>query len=233
MFNTLRAEMARRNLTAAELARHINVSALTIAKKMNRDVEWNLNEMVSVRDLVAPHIALDELFSAEKMSKYATAEAFFKARQESAFPEVTKWSVYKDPSDCIRRLKDFFRNPLDSDVLDGPIPRIKDGFYEVVNNFYTDGKTSFSLGNDGTSEIGLVTSTSKISLIASYISKDPSRSAIYIQAASKDGAPHGYIICPKTHPAHDDERMRDLNDLIDGILHSSTKIESLIAEMER
>jgi transcriptional regulator with XRE-family HTH domain len=66
LFPTLKAEMARRGLTAVDVAEVIGISSKTAYKKLSGGSPFTLNETAKVRDRYFPAMTIEELFLSER-----------------------------------------------------------------------------------------------------------------------------------------------------------------------
>ena len=66
LFPTLRAEMARRGLTAVDVAEALGISSKTAYKKLSGGSPFTLNETAKVRDRYFPAMTIEELFLSEQ-----------------------------------------------------------------------------------------------------------------------------------------------------------------------
>ena len=64
-FPTLEAEMSRKKILRSDLAVLLGKTNSTITSRMDGSSEWIFWEMKKVRDYVAPHMTIDELFIEE------------------------------------------------------------------------------------------------------------------------------------------------------------------------
>lgn len=62
MLRNLKAEMVRRGLTPADIARTIRKSERTARIKLNGETEFTITEAFSIRDKHFPGMPLEELF---------------------------------------------------------------------------------------------------------------------------------------------------------------------------
>lgn len=62
MLNNLRAEMARQNVSATELARVMNKSDRSVRDKIREKYEFTLSECMAIRDTFFPSCSLEYLF---------------------------------------------------------------------------------------------------------------------------------------------------------------------------
>lgn len=65
MYREIKAQMARRDITAAQLAEAIGISKTAFSLKMKGEREWKYSEMKMIRRILAPDMTLDELFATE------------------------------------------------------------------------------------------------------------------------------------------------------------------------
>lgn len=65
MFLNLKGEIIKANLTIAKLAIRINITEKTLRNKINGDTEFHWSEVLKIRDIVAPHMTLEELFKTD------------------------------------------------------------------------------------------------------------------------------------------------------------------------
>jgi hypothetical protein len=66
-FPTLEAEMARRKILKSDIATLIGRTNSAITSRMDGSSDWIFWEMKKIRDYVAPHLTIDELFVEEKV----------------------------------------------------------------------------------------------------------------------------------------------------------------------
>ncbi len=62
MYRNLKGEIIKANLTVAKLAIHLGVTEKTLRNKINGETEFNWSEVLKIRNIVAPHLTLEELF---------------------------------------------------------------------------------------------------------------------------------------------------------------------------
>lgn len=62
MFNNLKAEMVRNNLTQKDLAVCLEVDDKTISFKLNGKSKFDVDEMWRIKDKLFPSLSLDYLF---------------------------------------------------------------------------------------------------------------------------------------------------------------------------
>ncbi|MDR7870346.1 MAG: helix-turn-helix transcriptional regulator [Tissierellaceae bacterium] len=65
MFPNLRAEMARKNIKAANLAEVLNISYDSVSNKMNGKTDFTRAEIFKIRDNCFPDLMLEYLFETE------------------------------------------------------------------------------------------------------------------------------------------------------------------------
>lgn len=65
MYPNLRAEMARKNFTAEEMARRIGRTSGTFSLKFNGKAEFSLSEAFSIKKALQTDLSIDELFATE------------------------------------------------------------------------------------------------------------------------------------------------------------------------
>lgn len=63
MFRILRGEMVKANLTIAQLANKVGISEKSLRNKMNGTTEFTWSEILKIREIVAPTMPLEELFT--------------------------------------------------------------------------------------------------------------------------------------------------------------------------
>lgn len=63
MYQNLRAEMVRKNMTAVELGKRIGMSQSAISLKMNGRRKFNFNEAVKIKTALNAEMPLEELFA--------------------------------------------------------------------------------------------------------------------------------------------------------------------------
>ena len=61
-FTTLKAEMARKEVTGLDIANVLNISSKSIYNKINGVTEFTLKETAIIRDSFFPYMTIDELF---------------------------------------------------------------------------------------------------------------------------------------------------------------------------
>jgi len=66
LFPTLKAEMARRGITAVDVAEVIGISSKTAYKKLSGGSPFTLNETAMVRDKYFPAMTIEELFLSDR-----------------------------------------------------------------------------------------------------------------------------------------------------------------------
>lgn len=64
-FPVLEAEMARKRITKGEIAELLHRTASVITSRMDGTSDWIFWELKVIRDYVAPHMTIDELFTEE------------------------------------------------------------------------------------------------------------------------------------------------------------------------
>lgn len=64
-FPALEAEMARKNILKSDIANLLHRTNSVITSRMDGSSEWVFWELKEIRDYVAPHMTLDELFAEE------------------------------------------------------------------------------------------------------------------------------------------------------------------------
>lgn len=69
MFPNLRAEMARRSITVADLASVIHKTDRTVSDKLNGRGDFTLSEACAIRDGVFPGQTLEYLFTRESLTE--------------------------------------------------------------------------------------------------------------------------------------------------------------------
>lgn len=62
MYSTLKAEIARKEMKFAEIARACDMLESTFSNKINGRSPWNLPECVKVKDVLGVDMPIDELF---------------------------------------------------------------------------------------------------------------------------------------------------------------------------
>lgn len=65
MYPNLRAEMARKNITSAELANRLGISTSTMSTKMNGKYPFTLDEAKSIKTALKTELSVEELFEVE------------------------------------------------------------------------------------------------------------------------------------------------------------------------
>lgn len=65
MYNTLRAEMARKGITSSNIATVLKKTKSTISLKINGKNDFTLREAVKIRDFLGVDMSIDELFKEE------------------------------------------------------------------------------------------------------------------------------------------------------------------------
>ncbi len=68
-FTTLKAEMARKEVTGLDIANVLNISSKSIYNKINGVTEFTLKETAIIRDSFFPYMTIDELFGNIKEKK--------------------------------------------------------------------------------------------------------------------------------------------------------------------
>ncbi|HHX59690.1 MAG TPA: hypothetical protein GX707_02970 [Epulopiscium sp.] len=67
MFPNLRAEMARRNIKNADIAKEINVTSDSVSNKNRGKSEYLISEALKIRNTFFIGMSLDYLFSTEEI----------------------------------------------------------------------------------------------------------------------------------------------------------------------
>lgn len=62
MYDNLRAEMTRRNVTAKEIAKKLGKTEGTISGKITGKTDFTMDEARQIKDILSVNITLDELF---------------------------------------------------------------------------------------------------------------------------------------------------------------------------
>lgn len=62
MFNTLRAEMVRKRISAGDLATAVGMSRQALYRKMNGLSQFSLSEAKAIRDALDIDVSIDDLF---------------------------------------------------------------------------------------------------------------------------------------------------------------------------
>lgn len=62
MFNNLKAEMARSNLTQKNISEVLDVDEKTVSSKLNNKSKFNVDEMWLIKNNLFPTLTLDYLF---------------------------------------------------------------------------------------------------------------------------------------------------------------------------
>lgn len=62
--STIRAELAARKLTQADLAKHANISRQGLVRRFSCDTEWSVRDVQTVAEFL--HMTIFELFAAAK-----------------------------------------------------------------------------------------------------------------------------------------------------------------------
>ena len=62
MYQNLRGEMAKANITVVSLAAQIGVSEKTLRNKLNGETDFTWKEALSVRKIVNPAMSMEEMF---------------------------------------------------------------------------------------------------------------------------------------------------------------------------
>ena len=66
MYRNLEAELARRGITRAELAKVLGINIATMSEKLNYPRRLRLCEAQNIRDKLFPDLSIDYLFSTER-----------------------------------------------------------------------------------------------------------------------------------------------------------------------
>lgn len=62
MYNTLRAEIARKNLTMGEIADNLRIARTTLYQKMTRENSFLVNEAVQIKRMLGVNMPIEVLF---------------------------------------------------------------------------------------------------------------------------------------------------------------------------
>lgn len=65
MYQNLKAEMARRNITQKELAKTINMSVSGLSLKMNGETKFTFNDVIAIKKAIGTDMSLEQLFDRE------------------------------------------------------------------------------------------------------------------------------------------------------------------------
>lgn len=63
MFKNLEAELARKDITRAELAKVLGINIATMSEKLNYPRRLRLSEAQMIRDKLFPELSMDYLFA--------------------------------------------------------------------------------------------------------------------------------------------------------------------------
>ena len=66
MYRNLEAELARKNITRAQLAQVLGISVATVSEKMTKPGRLKIDEAITIRDALFPDMKLDYLFEIQK-----------------------------------------------------------------------------------------------------------------------------------------------------------------------
>lgn len=66
MYRNLEAELARRGITRAELAKVLGINIATMSEKLNYNGRLKLSEAQTIRDKLFPEHTVDYLFATEQ-----------------------------------------------------------------------------------------------------------------------------------------------------------------------
>lgn len=71
MYRNLKAELARRSISCADVAKALGVATPTISEKLNKSGRLKLDEAMTIRDTFFPSMSLEYLFEKSKDVKPA------------------------------------------------------------------------------------------------------------------------------------------------------------------
>lgn len=66
MYRNLEAELARKNITRAQLAQVLGINVATVSEKMTKPGRLKIDEAITIRDALFPDLKLDYLFEIQK-----------------------------------------------------------------------------------------------------------------------------------------------------------------------
>lgn len=66
MYRNLEAELARKNITRAQLAEILGINVSTVSEKMTKPGRLKIDEAITIRDALFPDLKLDYLFEINK-----------------------------------------------------------------------------------------------------------------------------------------------------------------------
>ena len=66
MYRNLEAELARKNITRAQLAEILGINVATVSDKMTKPGRLKIDEAITIRDTLFPDLKLDYLFEVNK-----------------------------------------------------------------------------------------------------------------------------------------------------------------------